>query len=109
MLGVLFLFASFASPILVLLLTIGVFISSHALADIIDLFSYKKLVHLVNIFQIFYAIFPPLEALNIKAMLDTSKEISQSYLWVNACYALGYTGVMLFLGVKVFNTKSFEK
>jgi len=107
-LSVLFFFSTFSSPVLVLLLTIAVFICGHALADIIDMLIYKNSFQLAHVFQFIYVLFPPLEALNIKALLASPISIPPFFIFLNGVYAVLYSTVMLFFGVKIFAVKSFE-
>ena len=100
--------STFISPLLSILITLGIAIISHSITAIIDIAS-RSGNHLMYYFGKFLLIiFPNFEALNVKSIIGTPVVLSWQYLSLNTLHAFLYLAVVLILAATIFNRKTFE-
>ncbi len=109
LLALVFFFSTFMSNILTILVSVMVYLAWHSLSLVLDLIKATKNQVLFDIFQWIQAIFPPLQALNIKDVIGTFEIFTLQYYIYNSIYALLYLALILFFSVLIFNKKSFER
>jgi hypothetical protein len=68
----------------------------------------SKSMVLLNIWKVFYLLFPNFEALNIKWIIMSPVAITWSYVAFNTLYAFVYLVLILGLTIIIFNRKTFE-
>lgn len=108
LLGLVFFFSSFISPILTILISVMVYLLSHSFSLLLILFSRISDGAWIFMVKISQLLFPPLEALNIKDHIGSFDIFSPSYFVFNSFYAIAYIIVLLFFTVLIFSHKNFE-
>ena len=108
LLALVFFFSTFVSNIITVLVTIMIYFASHSLSDLMDLAKRSWGIVMQYIIHAIQAVFPPMEALNIKDVIWSFKNFSASLLALNTLYAVIYIVVILYFTVLIFNRKKFE-
>ncbi|MCH2188550.1 ABC transporter permease [Candidatus Gracilibacteria bacterium] len=101
-------FSTFMGNMISILATLMVYVLSHSYSLLIDLAIRSKSEVFLLIAQISQLLFPPLEALNTKDSIGFFDGFGFTYFGLNSLYALGYTGLILFLTICIFQRKKFE-
>ncbi|MDD5376513.1 MAG: ABC transporter permease subunit [Candidatus Gracilibacteria bacterium] len=101
-------FSTFISPLLSILLVMGVYIISHSVTTMTDMAIRSGNRMLFYFSKILMVIFPNFEALNIKSIIGTPVVLHPSFFAINILHALLYLAVMLTFAVLIFNRKTFE-
>ncbi len=108
MLGLVFFFSTFMSPIMTILVSLMVYIISHSFSLMIDLFSRDGDSLTLAIIKGTQMLFPPFEALNTKDVIGMFQDFPENYFVFNTLYAILYLLIVLFFTVKIFEKKNFE-
>jgi ABC-type transport system involved in multi-copper enzyme maturation permease subunit len=101
-------FSTFISPLLSILLVLGVYIISHSITTMTDM-AIRSGNHILYYFSKFLmVVFPNLEALNIKSIIGTPIVLNPSFFATNILHTFLYLGLILTFAVLIFNRKTFE-
>jgi ABC-type transport system involved in multi-copper enzyme maturation permease subunit len=101
-------FSTFISPLLSILLVMGVYIISHSITTMTDM-ALRSGNHILYYFSKFLmVVFPNLEALNIKSLIGSPMVIAPSFFALNMVHSFLYLAVILTFTVLIFNRKTFE-
>lgn len=101
-------FSTFISPLLSILLVMGVYVISHSITTMTDMAIRSGNQALFYFSKFLMVIFPNFEALNIKSVIGTPIVLASSFFWVNILHALLYLTAILTFAVLIFNRKTFE-
>ena len=101
-------FSTFISPLLSILLVIGVYIISHSITTMTDMAVRSGNQALFYFSKFLMVIFPNFEALNIKSIIGTPILLSPSFFAINIVHAFLYIALILTFAVLIFNRKTFE-
>lgn len=101
-------FSTFISPLLSILLVMGVYIISHSVTTITDMALRSGNQALFYFSKFLMVVFPNFEALNIKSVIGTPITLSPSFFAINILHALLYLAIILTFTVLIFNRKTFE-
>ncbi|EKD30304.1 MAG: hypothetical protein ACD_78C00094G0001 [uncultured bacterium (gcode 4)] len=101
-------FSTFISPLLSILLVMGVYIISHSITTMTDMAIRSGNQILFYFSKILMVVFPNFEALNIKSLIGTTLVLNPSFFAINIVHALLYLAVILTFAVLIFNRKTFE-
>ncbi|MDD5197372.1 MAG: hypothetical protein PHN60_00765 [Candidatus Gracilibacteria bacterium] len=101
-------FSTFISPLLSILLVMGVYIISHSVTTMTDMALRSGNQILFYFSKALMVIFPNFEALNIKSLIGTPIALNPSFFAINILHALLYLGLILTFAVLIFNRKTFE-
>ena len=102
-------FSAFMSPLLSILVTVGVYVASHGISTVVDMATQKHELAIIWGASVFGAILPPLEGLNLKAFVATQASLSLSQIFISYATGIGYLLVILWATVLIFNKKTFER
>jgi Cu-processing system permease protein len=106
--GLGFLMSSFAGPMTSAFVTVSLFFVGHLSADIYTLARRSKNEALQVLGKVLYYVLPNLERLNLRGEASYGVVVPGK-VWVASClYALGYTGVVLWLAVLLFRRRDFR-
>lgn len=100
--------STFISPLLSILVTLGIAIIGHGVTSIIDIAARSGNIAFAYFGKFLMIIFPNFEALNIKSAIGTPVVFSWQYLSLNTAHAFLYLAVILLLSTMIFNRKTFE-
>ena len=70
------LFSTFVSPLLAILVTVALYVSSHGVSTIMDVAVQKHATALVWVAETLGTVLPPLEGLNLKTVVGTQADVS---------------------------------
>ncbi len=101
-------FSTFISPLLSILLVMGVYLISHSITTMTDMALRSENYILLYFSKFLMVIFPNFEALNIKSIIGTPIVLSPSFYAINTLHAFLYLAVILTFAVLIFNRKTFE-
>lgn len=101
-------FSTFISPLLSILLVMGVYIISHSITTMTDMAVRSGNQILLYLSKFLMIIFPNFEALNIKSLIGTPLSFAPSFFVINTLHALLYLTLILTFTVLIFNRKTFE-
>jgi ABC-type transport system involved in multi-copper enzyme maturation permease subunit len=101
-------FSTFISPLLSILLVMGVYIISHSITTMTDMALRSGNQALLYFSKFLMVIFPNFEALNIKSIIGTPVILNHSFFAINIVHAFLYLAVILTFAVLIFNRKTFE-
>lgn len=101
-------FSTFISPLLSILLVMGVYLISHSITTMTDMALRSENYILLYFSKFLMVIFPNFEALNIKSIIGTPIVLSPSFYAINTIHAILYLAVILTFSVLIFNRKTFE-
>ncbi|NCP76791.1 ABC transporter permease [Candidatus Gracilibacteria bacterium] len=101
-------FSTFISPLLSILLVMGVYIIGHSITTMTDMAIRSGNQILLYLSKFLMVIFPNFEALNIKSIIGTPIVLGSSFFAVNIVHALLYLALILTFAVLIFNRKTFE-
>lgn len=101
-------FSTFISPLLSILLVMGVYVIGHSVTTMTDMAIRSGNQALFYFSKALMVVFPNLEALNIKSLIGTPVTLAPSYFALNIAHALLYIAVILTFAVLIFNRKTFE-
>ncbi len=101
-------FSTFISPLLSILLVMGVYIISHSITTMTDMALRSGNNILYYFSKVLLVIFPNFEALNIKSLIGSPITIAPSFFAINIVHAFLYLAVILTFTVLIFNRKTFE-
>jgi len=101
-------FSTFISPLLSIMLVMGVYIISHSITTMTDMAIRSGNQILFYFSKVLMVIFPNFEALNIKSIIGTPIILEHSFFIVNTLHALLYLTLILTFSVLIFNRKTFE-
>lgn len=101
-------FSTFISPILSILLVMGVYIISHSITTMTDIALRSGNYILYYFSKTLMVIFPNLEALNIKSLIGSPIVLEPSFFAINIAHVFLYLAVILTFTVLIFNRKTFE-
>ncbi|MDD2916714.1 MAG: ABC transporter permease [Candidatus Gracilibacteria bacterium] len=101
-------FSTFISPILSILLVMGVYVISHSITTMTDMAVHSSNQILFYFSKFLMVVFPNFEALNIKSIIGTPVVLAPSFFAINLVHALLYLALTLTFTVLIFNRKTFE-
>lgn len=101
-------FSTFISPLLSILLVMGVYIIGHSITTMTDMAIHSGNQILFYFSKTLMVVFPNFEALNIKSLIGTTLVLNPSFFAVNIVHAFLYLAVILTFAVLIFNRKTFE-
>lgn len=101
-------FSTFISPLLSILLVLGVYIISHSITTMTDMAIRSGNQILYYFSKVLMVIFPNFEALNVKSLIGTPVVPNLSFFAINIVHALLYLVLILTFAVLIFNRKTFE-
>ena len=112
-------FSTFVSPMIAILVSVGIYIAGHSMHEIMDLMITSHHTDFLPIGRFLSTILPDFEALNVKNLIHTPDLISASYsvfgyfslpyLLTTILYALLYFSIILAFSVLIFERRSFER
>lgn len=108
LLAIVFFFSTFMSTVLTIIVSILVYFLSHSFSVLLDLVFRVKNEVLTYFVQVLQLLFPPFEALNIKDVIWSYTNFSNTYLFLNLWYSIVYLALILFFTVLIFNKRKFE-
>ncbi len=108
LLAVILFFSTIASPILSMFCTIATYFIGHNAYAILDFSARKGSIFFEWMGRITITLFPNLEALNLKNYVATGIPFDIRYWSLGYATAVLYIIVILYLGVLLFNKKSFD-
>ena len=106
--AIILLFSTFISPLLSILLVMGVYIIGHSITTMTDMAIRSGNQILFYFSKFLMIVFPNFEALNIKSAIGTPIVFSPSFFALNIVHAGLYLAVILTFAVIIFNRKTFE-
>ncbi len=101
-------FSTFISPLLSILLVMGVYIIGHSVTTMTDMAIRSGNQILFYFSKFLMIVFPNFEALNIKSAIGTPIVFGPSFFALNIVHAGLYLAVILTFAVIIFNRKTFE-
>ncbi|MDP2104095.1 MAG: ABC transporter permease [Candidatus Gracilibacteria bacterium] len=101
-------FSTFISPLLSILITLGVYIIGHSVAAMITMAEKSGNVIMYYFSKVLMVIFPNFEALNIKSVIGTPVVLAPTYFAWNTLHALLYLALLLTFASLIFNRRTFE-
>lgn len=101
-------FSTFISPLLSILLVMGVYVISHSITTMTDMAIHSSNQILFYLSKFLMIVFPNFEALNIKSVIGTPIVLSPSFFAINIVHACLYLTLILTFTVLIFNRKTFE-
>jgi Cu-processing system permease protein len=101
-------FSTFTSPLLTLLLTLGLWVAGHFNADLRQFQQVVDSPVARYVALAAYYVLPNLAPFNVKAEVVHGVAVSTSHIWLTLGYAAVYTTVLLLAAMAVFRSRDFK-
>jgi len=101
-------FSTFISPLLAILVTLGVYIISHSVTSMMTMAQKSGNIAMYYASEVLMVIFPNFEALNVKSVIGTPVVLGPVYFAWNTLHALLYLALLLTFASLIFSRRTFE-
>lgn len=108
LLAIVFFLSTFMSNILTILVALVSYFLSHSFSLLLDVARRTGNDIVIYFTQAIQLIFPPLESLNIKDIIGSYDQFSNTFFIYTGLYWIVYLAVILYLTTLIFNKKKFE-
>jgi hypothetical protein len=96
------------STILTILVALMSYFLSHSFSLLLDVAKRTGNDVVIYSTQGLQLLFPPMESLNIKDVIGSYTQFTNTFFLYNTLYSLAYLAVILYLTTLIFNKKKFE-
>ena len=101
-------FSTFSSPLLAILLTLGLWIAGHFNADLRNFENVVNAPVIVWVAKVLYYVLPNLAPFDVKAEVVHGLPVMMRHVGLTLLYAAVYTGVLLTAAVAIFRRRDFK-
>ena len=102
------LFSSFTTPLLASLFTVGIYAVGHMTRELLALGKQADVDNVRHVSQALYRVLPDLEMFNVSIEAVHGLPIAGTDIFWPMLYAMGYSTVMLFMAISVFQKRDMN-